>query len=137
MSRYTLSKSTADEISEIIQRIKNEEYVHETVDTGIDNIEIEIEGDTTEYKNGHRETECIITILVHDMFENLPTGVDMPDTLEDVSDPLDTFAASLAGVINKNREDSSEIVFESIPRASDEDIAFYTQTILFNVTLSD
>lgn len=133
MSRYTLSESTEDEIANTIQRIKSEEYVHETVDTDIDNIEIEIEGDTTEYRNGHRETECIVTILVHDMFENLPTGRDMPDTLADVSEPLDTLSASLTGVLNKNREDSSEIVFESIPRASNEDIAFYTQTLLFNV----
>jgi len=133
MSQYTLSGNTTEKISNVIQRIKDKEYVHETIDTEIPHIELEIEGDTTTYKNGHTETECNIVVIVHDLFDHLPTGKDMPDTLSDVSEPLDTVSAELAGVINKNREYSNEVVFEALPRASSEDMAFYTQTILFNV----
>jgi len=42
MSQYTLSGNTTEKISNVIQRIKDKEYVHETIDTEIPHIELEI-----------------------------------------------------------------------------------------------
>lgn len=127
-----VADDTKAQIIAAIGRAVNKETITESFETSIPGVDVEIDADTTTYRNGHTETDCNISVHVSDPERFGIDGENPPKVLAEASSEMDSLAAVLSECVNKNRDHSSEVVFE--PIKSNTDTVVFNQTVLFNVS---
>lgn len=136
-----LSSNTETEIRNALERGMNGEAVHESFDTNIDGVSVEIESNAYTYNNGHSEIETNVAVIIDNPSRFTPENmIGVPKIIDEMSGNIDGLSADIGGLVNGAREYDTECVLElTSSDLSGENVtkptAIYNQVFLSDVQL--
>lgn len=137
-----LSPDTETEIRNAVERGIGGETVHESFDTNIDGVSVEIESNAYTYNNGHSEIETNVAVIITTPSRFTPESmIGVPKIIDEMGGDIEDLSADIGGLVNGAREYNTECVLElTSADLSGENVtnptAIYNQVFLSNVQLA-
>jgi hypothetical protein len=128
-----LSVPMRKDIERMITKVKNRNSSQQMMDVDIDGVTLRLESRVVHYREPpvDDDAECKFVVMVEDW---KLSGDEWPESLENVSEELADLVEELSAEIDRNRSYQSELPFSFERYNESENVAYYTQPVIFKLS---